>query len=252
VMNKACILKLGRKLQLSSHDLCVRLCGENTVEKRRKMALLLEVLIRISALEEYNFSSIGMSMNICNDAWIDKGFRIGDLELDIPDQLQNAKVVALVDEFGMWNMELLQGWLPTYIINKIAALPPHSNIAGADVHICMENTTGKIVMVDMYNDLFGFNEDGNYDLDWRKIWKLMVPMRVRSFVWMMKNGRLLTNSHKNKMGLRSAMSVYYGDLPETILHVMRDCSLGMPLWLNVVHMNARSKFSHAMFSSGLP
>ena len=84
---------------------------------------------------------------ICNDAWINKAFRIGDLELDVPQQLQNVKVVALVYEFGMWNMEFLRGRLPTYIINKIAVLPPPSNIAGVDVLICMENTTGKIVII---------------------------------------------------------------------------------------------------------
>jgi hypothetical protein len=50
-------------------------------------------------------------------------------------------------------MELLQGWLPTYIINKIAALPPPSNIEDADVHVCIKNMTGKIVIADMYNDL---------------------------------------------------------------------------------------------------
>jgi len=84
----------------------------------------------------------GMSVNICNDAWIDKGFRIRDLELDVPEQLQDAKVVALLDEFGMWNMGLLHGWLPTYIINKIAALPPPNDSVGADVRYCMENSVG--------------------------------------------------------------------------------------------------------------
>jgi hypothetical protein len=84
-------------------------------------------------------------------------------------QFQNVKVVAIVGEFGMWNMELLQGWLPTYIINKIAALPPPSNIEDANVRICMDNTISKIVIAYIYNDLCGFNEDGNYDLDWRKI-----------------------------------------------------------------------------------
>jgi len=48
VMNKACILKLGRKLQIGSQDLVVRLCGVNTVEKHIKILLLLEVLIHIS------------------------------------------------------------------------------------------------------------------------------------------------------------------------------------------------------------
>jgi len=200
-------------------------------------------------LEEYNFWSVGngMSVNICSDAWIDKGFRIRDLELDVLEQLQDDKVVALLDEFGMWNMELLHGWLPTYIINKIAVLPPPNDSAGADVRYCMENSVGEIVIKEMYNDLCGFDDDYGYDLHWKKIWKLHVPERVRCLVWFMKHERLLTNSHKNMMGLGSAMCDFCGDLPETILHVMRDCPLVMPLWLTMVHNNARSKFFSCNF-----
>jgi ribonuclease HI len=38
------------------------------------------------------------------------------------------------------------------------------------------------------------------------------------------------------------MCGYCRDIPETILHVMRDCPLVMPLWLNIVPVNARSWF----------
>ncbi|MCH84035.1 hypothetical protein A2U01_0004865 [Trifolium medium] len=36
---------------------------------------------------------------------------------------------ALVDEFGVWNMDILHGLLPTHIIERIATLPPPSNNA---------------------------------------------------------------------------------------------------------------------------
>jgi hypothetical protein len=35
---------------------------------------------------------------------------------------------------------------------------------------------------------------------------------------------------------------YCGDQVETILHVIRDCPLVMPLWLNMVHSNMRGQF----------
>jgi len=147
----------------------------------------------------------------------------------------------------MWNMELLHGWLPTYIINKIAVLPPPNDNAGADVRYCLENSVGEIVIKEMYNDLCGFDDGYGYDLHWKKIWKLQVLERVRCIVWFMKHERLLTHSHKNMMGLGSAMCDFCGDLSETILHVMRDCLLVMPLWLTVVHNNARSKLFSCNF-----
>jgi hypothetical protein len=58
----------------------------------------------------------------------------------------------------------------------------------------------------------------------------------------MKHGRLLTNVRKNKMGLGAEMCEFCNDLPETILHVMRDCPIIMLLWLSVVHSSARNQF----------
>ena len=99
-------------------------------------------------LNEYNFWSIGnvIRANIYSDASIYKCFKFGDLELDVLEQLHDVKVVALVDDFGMWNKELLNGRLPTYIFKKIAMMPPPSNDVGAYVHYCMENTMGKILI----------------------------------------------------------------------------------------------------------
>jgi hypothetical protein len=58
----------------------------------------------------------------------------------------------------------------------------------------------------------------------------------------MKHGRLLTNVRKNKMGLGAEMCEFCDDLPETILHVMRDCPIIMLLWLSVVRSSARNQF----------
>jgi hypothetical protein len=105
----------------------------------------------------------------------------------------------------------------------------------------MENAEGNIPVAELYNNLCGFDDD-NHDVEWKRIWKLHVPERVRFLTWLMKHGRLLTNSHKSMMGLGSAMCGYCRDIPETILHVMRDCPLVMPLWLNIVPVNDRSWF----------
>jgi hypothetical protein len=40
----------------------------------------------------------------------------------VPTTLQNMKVCDLVDEDGNWKWNILQGWLPREIINRIAAI----------------------------------------------------------------------------------------------------------------------------------
>jgi hypothetical protein len=49
------------------------------------------------------------------------------------------------------------------------------------------------------------------------------------------------------MGIGHAMCDYCGVVEETVLHAMRDCSLAMHMWLNMVKLEDRESF----FSSDL-
>jgi len=79
VVNKACILKLKRKLQTGSQDLwCSILWGkyrreayQNSVIARSTDSHMWKAIVKLwPMLEEYSFWSIGngMSVNICSDA----------------------------------------------------------------------------------------------------------------------------------------------------------------------------------------
>jgi ribonuclease HI len=78
--------------------------------------------------------------------------------------------------------------------------------------------------------------------NWNRIWKLHVPERVKTFMWLMLHGRLLTNSLKSKMRLCHAMCTFCGDVEETILHVLRDCPRAMAVWRCVVTMTDSASF----------
>jgi len=69
-----------------------------------------------------------------------------------------------------------------------------------------------------------------------------VPERVRYFIWLLNHDRLLTNYNKSRMRLGSAMCSFCGNILENSLHVLRDCPLVMPIWLNVVPVNMRDRF----------
>ena len=77
---------------------------------------------------------------------------------------------------------------------------------------------------------------------WKIIWRLKVPERVRHFIWIMCHGRLLTNYNKHRMELDSVMCEFCGNTIETILHLMRDCPLVMPMWLIVVQPTVCNQF----------
>jgi hypothetical protein len=166
---------------------------------------------------------------------------IADLDLHIPSVLQNVTVAALVDETGNWKWSELIDWLPTDLLLRFRSFPTPSIDYGSDERMGIGEQSAEYVVSDMYNILSGFRnmEDNSR---WCKVWKLRVPERVCSFVWLMMHERLLTNARKNRVGLGHAMCRYCGDIVENELHAIRDCPLVMPLWLNVVDDSLRSMF----------
>jgi hypothetical protein len=128
---------------------------------------------------------------------------------------------------------MLTSWVPLHIQEKIGALLPPCDNNGNDKQICKENAGGNFSIAGMYHALCNYDLN-NIDKVWKCIWRLKVPERVRTFVWMVKHGRLLTNERKHRMGLGSEMCDFCRDHKDTTLHALRDCVLVRPLWLSVV------------------
>jgi hypothetical protein len=59
----------------------------------------------------------------------------------------------------------------------------------------------------MYNNICGFKKSDAQPV-WNKVWKLNVPERIRTFIWMVVHNRLLTNSLKSVMGLSHSMCMF--------------------------------------------
>jgi hypothetical protein len=93
----------------------------------------------------------------------------------------------------------------------------------------------------MYHNLCDFHSEEANPI-WCKVWKLQVPERVRSFMWLVMHKRLLTNSIKNSMGLGHAMCNVCRDVEETLSHVLRDCPLAVNFWNQVIPIGKRGVF----------
>jgi ribonuclease HI len=251
VMNQACILKLGWKLNYGSTDFwCQVVKGKygvhsfaNDIVLRPSDSSIWKALLRLKEQLISNTSWCirnGNSVDAWNHVWIEPGCRVNQLCV-VPTQLQSARVCDLVDDHGSWNWQLLEPWIPSNILNKIAAIPPPCEENGSDepVGICSNNNGYSVTA--MYEQLRGIVK-ANSDPVWSKVWKLNVPERVRCFIWLLLHDRLLTNYRKSRIGLGHAMCNYCGVVEETSLHVMRDCALVTPFWLQVVSLEDRSLF----------
>jgi ribonuclease HI len=251
VMNKACILKPGRKIQSGAIDFwCAVMKGkykrgsdEGVVLARANDSHLWKSIVRLwPQLDTHSWWTIGDGkiINLCHDAWIEEGLRLADCITQIPDNMRSMKLVHIVKD-GDWDWNMLNTWVPLYIQQKIGALLPPRDNNGNDNQLCKENAGGIFSIARMYHALCDYDLNNN-DKVWNCIWRLKVPERVRTFVWMVKHGRLLTNERKHRMGLGSEMCDFCRDHKDTTLHALRDCVLVRPLWLSVVDASLRHEF----------
>lgn len=72
----------------------------------------------------------------------------------------------------------------------------------------------------------------------KKVWDWSGPFRMKSTLWKIAHGRLLTNSERLKRGM-SADDLYPRChlYPETLMHVLRDCEQVHEFWSKNISPN---------------
>ncbi|KAK8523371.1 hypothetical protein V6N12_047891 [Hibiscus sabdariffa] len=70
---------------------------------------------------------------------------------------------------------------------------------------------------------------------WKLIWKMAVPQRIRLFLWLASQHRLMTNATRHCRNLApSPTCPLCRSPPETVLHTLRDCAEVRHLWSQVL------------------
>lgn len=84
---------------------------------------------------------------------------------------------------------------------------------------------------------------GNNKEDWSRIWRLCIPSRIRTFMWLVKRGRIMCNTERRKQGftLNESCSVC-GAEKEDVEHVVRSCPAAMDVWLRLNFTNDPGNF----------
>jgi hypothetical protein len=128
-MNKACILKLGRKIQSGALDFwCEVMLGkykrgtdDGVVVARANDSHLWKSIVKVwPHLDAHSWWTIGdgRTIDLCHDAWIEDGLRLEDCNLQIPNHLTSVKLVEIVNN-GEWNWSMLSVWVPLNIQEKL-------------------------------------------------------------------------------------------------------------------------------------
>ncbi|KAF7844636.1 putative RNA-directed DNA polymerase [Senna tora] len=160
----------------------------------------------------------------------------------------NASVSSFVSPSGGWDWRRFESLLPNDACLRIAAIGPPCANSVEDTPIWKHSKDGKFSIKSCYNAVNGvrYGTRGNI---WNSVWKLSVPQRVRSFMWLCAHDKLLTNVERCRRQMSdSAVCDRCGSNCEDLIHALRDCSVIKDVWLRLVKPCYWPEFFHAGLS----
>ncbi|VVA38500.1 PREDICTED: ribonuclease [Prunus dulcis] len=131
-----------------------------------------------------------------------------------------------------WNTDWLMGCLPLHVVQKIHCIFAGFNHTEADSCIWQLTSNGEFSVKTAYLSLF--TEETNYTWNWDIIWKLQVPPKIKTFLWLLIHGKLLTNVQRVRRNLASNSNCpcCNGSM-ESLDHLFRRCSHAAKMWNSI-------------------
>ena len=70
---------------------------------------------------------------------------------------------------------------------------------------------------------------------WKRIWKAPTPQKIRFFLWLVAQDRIMTNANRKSRNLTHDPSCKaYDNLEETTLQLIRDCKMARQIWEQII------------------
>ncbi|MBA0684863.1 hypothetical protein Goari_026414, partial [Gossypium aridum] len=180
-------------------------------------------------------------VNFWNDVWVPdlrplKRLFIGSGLLEA-----SVRVCGMVTASRDWNWGLLTLVLPLSALHLIAAVLPPSEAAGNDRIACRWSCAGEFSVTNTYAHFRQLEGSAN-PVDWHLVWRCHTQ-RVRAFLWLLWDNRLLTNDERVRRGMASSgCCEHCGASMENSIHVVRDCLFGRGVWCSIVPAHLHGTF----------
>ncbi|CAL8164317.1 unnamed protein product [Prunus armeniaca] len=132
-------------------------------------------------------------------------------------------------EDGVWDFNCLMECLPINIVNLILSIHAGYNGSGEDKCIWQATCNGQFYVKTAYNTFY--LDEGSVNWKWDFIWKLHVPPKVKTFLWLLCHKKLRTNAQRLKRKLTNAAVCPRCDCPlESCAHLFMDCAATLAIW----------------------
>lgn len=147
-------------------------------------------------------------------------------QLSKQEKLQ--KVSHYLLDFGC-NVDRLKDVVPMETVNKICAVYVGKKVKMTDSPCWSHTPTGSFSTKSAYWAVE--NGDRNTNWKWSFIWSLSIPPRVKSFLWLVAHGKILSNQQRYIRGrVADPNCVYCGDSCEDFVHILCSCPIANNIW----------------------
>ncbi|CAN1170687.1 Putative ribonuclease H protein At1g65750 [Linum perenne] len=163
--------------------------------------------------------------------WIDSGERLIDLLVDANAEIQiDDSVADFVNIDGQWDVDKLRASLPPSVIEMVIGMTPPREDRGDDHWVWGEDAHGRFSIKSAYR-LICNRPASQYPNAWKTIWGWKGPNRIRTFLWLAIQDKLLTNISRARRHMTTDASCPRCRIEEEdTIHVLRDCAFAREVW----------------------
>lgn len=152
----------------------------------------------------------------------------------LPTSERDKTVSSYWNADSGWDWGTLSPLLPELILDKLAAYSLINDPNATDITGWRKETSGRFSVCSTYDIDVG-DDDQVEPSTWNSIWKLKVPNRVRTFIWLAKHNRLMTNENRVRRGLTDSDKCWFCvNEVENGEHVLRSCPLAAEVWKSIL------------------
>ncbi|CAN1135617.1 Putative ribonuclease H protein At1g65750 [Linum perenne] len=183
----------------------------------------------------------GKSTNFWKERWLDNGCVIGE-QVTPPLNQENWVVADYCLTEGGWNLQVLAAVLPQQLLQAVIGMTSPSSDLENDTPVWGLEANGCYSVKSGYALAKGLPLEAD-DRLWNKIWKLEGCQRIRQFLWLAANDRLLTNAERQRRHIaNNADCGLCIGLMETTEHILRGCPLARQVWEKALDLRGDDPF----------
>lgn len=196
--------------------------------------------------------SNGERANFWTDVWCRDRPLLEEVVM-VPGVHASGRVREFWIEGSGWDWGLLSTVLPMDVLTGIAGFALVSELDVSDGLAWKFESDGVYSTSSAFKLLFDGDQSPPRDVMlFKLIWKLHVPERMRTFLWLIIHGRILTNAERCRRHLSlSDLCPLCSLHSESLLHLFRDCPSISALWGGIVPLDIIGDFYTLEFKEWL-